>query len=271
MWYGIYLEGNAAVNVGNYTVIEDAIYAISTDGTTNMQPAITVANTLFNKNEVGIFISPNTNNLSTTINVTSSIFTCRTIPETGTGTIYNNATNFNNLFTNFQTNWASLPTTPAGTYGTAQTPFGYQSNAGIVVNGCSNSSPVNIGVNGTTAQANIFDYLNYGVLAIKSNVDISGNQFQNMPGDATYNPTSSTAHLTATGVGIYADNYQGTPTPNIPKGTTAGNNAITLSKQVTVAENQSNTQIENMNNGVYMVRLMGDGNILKTQRVIVTK
>jgi hypothetical protein len=198
MWYGIEADGNAIVNVSNESVIEDAIYAISTDGT-NALPTINVTNTLFNKNETGIFIKSNTNNLNSNVSVSNSIFTCRHISSPS---IRNNPFAFNILNNNFKNNYLTLNSF----YPTTITAYNHQSNAGMLIN---NVASVSI------TGSNVFDYLYYGILAVKSNITVNGNQFQNMSGEATFNPSTSTAHLTCTGVGIYADNVTNVGSNNL--------------------------------------------------------
>ncbi len=76
MWYGIVAKGNAMVITSQASIIEDAVYGITTD--VNSTPIINISNTLFNKNNIAVNVLPNTNAINVNqFFLDNNIITCR--------------------------------------------------------------------------------------------------------------------------------------------------------------------------------------------------
>lgn len=218
MWYGIEVQGNGTVNISKASIIEDAIYAISTDQGLNSTPTIKVNRALFNKNNVSIYVRQKSTNLSSSIYVNDNIFTCRDFTQPNANylsTLQNSSTTFNTLLNFFYNQWSNLGQSGFPVFPQALTAYNHRSNAGILLLSCTGPQ-INVGQNpsviaGPYPISNIFDYLNYGILARHSNLYVHKNQFQNHSGNAVYNPlnpgkTGPLNNLKAMGVGVYADN-----------------------------------------------------------------
>jgi len=217
MWYGIEVQGNGSVASNGSTIIEDAIYAISTDKNPASTPFINVKKTLFNKNNIGILIQRKSN-LSTNIDINDNIFTCRNFKQPNQFYLLNLKNSipfFNNLLNFFNSQWFNLGQNNYPQYPKTITAYKHRSNAGVMIESYSGAQ-INIGqtagvIGGLHPISNIFDYLNYGILARNADIYVHKNQFQNMPGNSVFNSlhannTGPLKNLKAMGVGIYADN-----------------------------------------------------------------
>ncbi|MEO8760964.1 MAG: T9SS type A sorting domain-containing protein [Bacteroidia bacterium] len=217
MWYGIEVDGTATIAATN-CIFEDAINAICTDNVLTSLPTINVNNSLFNKNNIGIAITQKSGAVTT--NILNNIFTCRS------NFTYSNLALFGLFYpfilNDFTTNWQTINTS----YPQALTKYNHLSNVGVLVVNCTGTG---ISIGNNSNYNNIFDNLNIGVFSALSNVSVGYGQFQNLTGNASYNPMASNQHITATGVGIYADNLSNSYGPlanNITVGSCTFNNTL---------------------------------------------
>ncbi|MBS1636806.1 MAG: S8 family serine peptidase [Bacteroidetes bacterium] len=196
MWDGIYAENGATLTISGNSFIEDASAAVSTQfySSGTLVPDIEITATVFNKNTTAIKLDLNNPNnvqaLGTPNIVDNSVFTCRNLSSLSTP--IPSSTNFNAVKAALYTN--------SGTYATTTTNSGVRSIHGMALTGAgTNTYPYKIGEAASTTTAgvgtiNIFDYLDYGVLAQNSVFDIKNNLFQNLKGNCLSTPI---------GVGIY--------------------------------------------------------------------
>jgi hypothetical protein len=215
MWDGLYFSGlNKAVNISGSasrcSLFEDAINGIvSSNG-----GSFYTNNAIFNKNRISIqaLNYPNAH----PGNIRNTVFTCRDIP--------------------FGTNMASLkgtslpqcqlPQLPVNIYTRTFLLFphsGERSYAGVYVNriGSTVVNPVTqqvisasnivIGTGNVFATLNVFDNMDFGVYAVKSNVNVINNQFQNLTGPGTLIKYPDKEY----GIGVYAETDAGSSTNQI--------------------------------------------------------
>lgn len=165
MWDGIYVLGNALLNVNKNAFIEDATRAISIANTGRAN----VDSTIFNRNLTAIEIINYPSTISP-LNLTRSVITSRSIP------FFANV-NLNPLAANVWTNIA--------TYTTANLKGPYANIKGLYG---VNASAVNLLNVGSAAAANLFngfDAIMCGINLTSSNAIIYNNKFQNLLGYGT--------------------------------------------------------------------------------------
>jgi hypothetical protein len=216
MWQGIYCEDGGTVIIKNYSIIEDANYAIQTQSSTSVTPTptLTISDAIFNKNGTDIYMDSEVNSdLSGAVSVTDVIFTCRSI-----GTHSTTSTNFGNIKTDIL---AATPTYTSSTNPTTTTLAGNRTGYGIYLSQATKSLysiPIGAGGATYTATTNVFDNLDFGIYSHFTGLIVKNSRFQNLTGNEH-------AHGASFGVGIYADvdPYVDAPAPLLRVGNSSYN------------------------------------------------
>ena len=193
MWYGIQVQAGGRLTVKNASIIEDAKFAIEDEILQAPVSNISVTQTLFNKNEFAIFLFEGQGTFTgpPTVNATidNNIFTCRN--GINYIALQGNPTFFNNIKNIFKLSYNNNPFTQAVTNS------GSRSFAGVAPRLLGIGAPV-------TITGSVFDYLDYGVLAQNTDINVHGNQFSNMDGNGLSTPNNIYGFLSGKGVGVYA-------------------------------------------------------------------
>ena len=210
MWQGIDVQYGGTLVIENYSIIEDAISAVAVAPTTFSTTVANyrISNTIFNNNTAGITLNQNNGNLSGS-EVYNTVFTCRKISN---HTI--SSANFNAIKKDIR---LATPTYTSSVNPTDLTLAGARAQYGMYINKVF-AAKANINIGSGSVANNLFDNLDYGIFAIKSNVVAKNCRFQNLTGNSYNYPTNAPI-----GVGIYS--YQNDVTNTL---LTAGNSTITL-------------------------------------------
>jgi hypothetical protein len=208
MWQGITVQNGGRLSIQN-SLVEDAITAVSITNNTQTSPVITVTNTTFNKNNIGIRINNYTQAITTyPFSVNNCVFTCRNIPFTPNSLTFPSAATIGATATNAGSP-LSNPVINNGTYSqstnaTLKNPFiGAKSmtaiqliNVGLTLN-ANTTSPAYFGFAiGAASNRNTFDNHYICIDLFNSNFTSIGATYQNT---FTYGQNG-----TQGGIGIYA-------------------------------------------------------------------
>ncbi|MFI5148776.1 MAG: S8 family serine peptidase [Bacteroidia bacterium] len=177
LWYGIQVQPGGTVEIINYSIIEDAMYAVYPDvaGTTNLIPMLNIHNSIFNKNVNSVLVEsyPYDVNAGNFYIITNCIFTCRTLPTACTSA-------------NFTAIQNALNANPVTAYPTALTLNGNRSFSGVILSQLTSTTSYKLGATGT-GNVNIFDNLDFGCYIDNSFATIVNCQFQNITGNTAAN------------------------------------------------------------------------------------
>jgi len=185
MWQGIYVENGATIIVKNYSIIEDAVYAIKTQSNASATPvpAWNISNTIFNKNGTAVYVDAHIGNLASNF-IWNTIFTCRNLGShlVGTPTFTVGQSNFNSIKTDIT---AATPILTSSVNPIANTLNGNRSSEGIFfIDITSTTSIITVGDRGQAN--NLFDNLDGGIYGVRSGVTVKNNRFQNLTGHEVY-------------------------------------------------------------------------------------
>jgi hypothetical protein len=221
LWTGIVVQNGGTVNMITGTVtsgtvvvtttniIEDADAAMATvySATNTAVPTWSLTSTIFNNNDMGIYVDYNNASLSSN-SISNCVFTTRRLSNHSLS-----LSNFNSIVADIK---ASTPSILSTTNPLDYTLDNHQCLYGVYTNGLNPSYPLMIGI--PSAASNLFDNVGFGVYANSGSYTIKNNIFQNLTGSSTGGITNGS------GIGVYA--YQ-----NVMQGTatvTVGNSSLTI-------------------------------------------
>ena len=190
LWDGIKMTANSEKVIIKRSLIEDATNVVYSSNGGHYD----IDSTVFNKNHRGVLLTNNTGTMlqADDYNLHHSIFTCRDFYTLyGSVPVYGIA---RAVITDYRThhNTSSL-------FGKTSMLNHVRSFTGIETNNISNALPVYIPFGDSTyiQKDNIFDYMDYGIIVAKSNVQIYNNMFENF---TTYRPIHGAMNVPSTAI-----------------------------------------------------------------------
>jgi len=183
MWKRIYLNDKHSEIIVNSTLIEDAKTAIETEKGAQYD----IRGSVFNKNYIGLKVSEYNDDMTIDHSIESSIFTCRDFSSI-IPSVSDNANPITAAYNTSGFPYASI----AATYYTTllEAPYASQrSYIGIQVTDIKNSTAtsttlpydeIQFGDANSSGDVNIFDFLDYGIEAYNSTLNVYNNDFVNI-------------------------------------------------------------------------------------------